>query len=460
MTFLKKVFSHIFKKPSLYLFVVIAIFTSDRYHRWASWINEEQGPFYYDIAEYYYFLPATFIQHSFSSDKSVPPPNPYNISRRTIGMAVLYSPFFFISHQVAKMGGYIQDGYSLPYKWGIHWGSIIYSILGLWFCRKNLLLFFTETVTCIALVCVFFGTNLFFYTYGCGEMPHCYLFFLYSAFIFCSLKWLLKNSTKHLLVLGFIAGLITLIRPTDVLLILFIPLFNIHSIKDFLARLRFILSKPLALLISFLLFLLPLIMQMLFWKKYTGHYLVDMYSHERFFFTDPQLLNILFSYRKGWLLYTPLMIFSLAGLVLTKFRLKEMFAFLLIFFLSNLYLLSCWWDWGYGGSFGCRAIVQSYAILIFPLAVFVSWVWNFMQTKKNINWSIRIILATSLFLLIKLNLFQSWQYKFGVIHWSGMNEKTYKLVFLKENLSDEEWVYLYKEVTPPDYDKMLKGERN
>src|ERR1700744_354032 len=200
MEILKRIFSHIFQKPSLYLFVFVVIFTSDRYHRWAFWISDAEGPFYYDIAEYYYFLPATFINHSFSGDEDAPPPSTYNISRRTIGMSVMYSPFFFISNQAAKMGGYLQDGFSLPYRLGVHWGFIIYSILGLWFCRKNLLLFFTETITCIALACIFFGTNLFYYTYGVGEMPHAYLFFLYSIFIFCALKGMLKNSTKHLYV--------------------------------------------------------------------------------------------------------------------------------------------------------------------------------------------------------------------------------------------------------------------
>ena len=460
MEVLKKVFSHIFQKPSLYLFVFIVVFTSDRYHRWAFWLSDAEGPFYYDIAEYYYFLPATFIAHSFSGDKDVPLPSTYNVSRRTIGMSVMYSPFFFISNQVAKTYGYLQDGYSLPYRWGVHWGSIIYSILGLWFCRKNLLLFFNETVTCIALACVFFGTNLFYYTYGVGEMPHAYLFFLYSAFIFCSLKWILKDSTKHLYVLAFTLGLITLIRPTDILIGLFIPLFKINSIKDLLGRLKFIASKPLSLMIAFLLFSFPLLIQMLIWKKYTSHYFVDMYSYEKFFFTDPQLKNILFSFRKGWLLYTPMMIFSLIGLIIAKKRLKELFVFLLTFFIVNLYLLSCWWDWGYGGSFGCRAIIQSYAVLILPLAVFISWVWNFMQTKKVINVCVRLMFVVGLFLLIKLNLFQSWQYKFGIIHWSGMNEKMYKYVFLKERLSQEELDCLYEEVTPPDYNEMKKGNRN
>jgi hypothetical protein len=199
---------------------------------------------------------------------------------------------------------------------------------------------------------------------------------------------------------------------------------------------------------------------MLFWKKFMGHYILDMYSEERFFFLDPQIRNILFSYRKGWLLYTPVMVFSLIGILVAKFRLKEMFWFLSVFTVLNIYVLSCWWDWGYGGSFGCRPIIQSYAILIFPLAASFSWLWGLVEKNKTMNWSIRLVFISVLFLVIKLNLFQSWQYKFGIIHWSGMNKKTYKFIFLNDKLSKEDRAYLDKEVTPPDYSKMLKGERN
>ena len=163
MVFIKKVISHLFQKPSLYLFVVLIIFTSDRYHRWVSWKSDTQGPFYNDIAEYYAVLPAVFLQHSFSDGKEISGSDKYKIQRRTIGMAILYSPFFFISDQVAKSFGYVRDGYSIPYIWGIHWGSIIYSLLGLWFCRKSLLLFFTEIISCISLIC-FFLALIFFST--------------------------------------------------------------------------------------------------------------------------------------------------------------------------------------------------------------------------------------------------------------------------------------------------------
>src|ERR1700752_2089729 len=97
MVFIKTFISHVLKKPSLYLFVFFIIFTSDRYSRWTVWKSDAEGPFYDDIAEYYSFLPSAFIQHNFSSGKEFSPTDSYRIRRRTIGMAIMYSPFFFAS---------------------------------------------------------------------------------------------------------------------------------------------------------------------------------------------------------------------------------------------------------------------------------------------------------------------------------------------------------------------------
>ncbi len=460
MLYVNKFIRHVLKNLSLYLFAFLLVFTSDRYSRWMTEKTYGHGIFYDDVEEYYAYLPVLFLPQNSNAIDSAINTNTLKYSKRTIGMAILYSPFFFIADIIAGHGGYDRDGYSAPYQNLIHFGTIFYCLLGLWFCRKSLLLFFNDTTVFISLLCIYLGTNLFFYTYGNGEMAHSYLFFLFSVFIYSTLKWVLKNSSFYLLILSFILGLITLIRPSDIIIILFPLLFKINSIDNFVSRIKFIFAKPILLSIAAFFFLLPLFTQMLIWKSFTGHYIYYSYVNERFFFLDPQLTNILFSFRKGWLIYTPIMIFSLIGLVLSKKHLKEFFIFSIVFFLFNTYLLSCWWDWSYGGSFGCRAIIQSYAFLIFPFAVFVQWCWSLWKEKIIATIFIRTSLTVILFLFIKLNLFQSWQYKFLIINWNGMNKEAYEYVFLKERLSPEEYKIFSAKLTPPNYTKMLEGKRN
>lgn len=454
MKIFKTILSHILNNTSLYFFVFLAVFTIDRHHRYEATTNPDIGPFESDVAEYYSYLPDLFYN---GKDKIAQ--NVVN-NKRTIGMAIMYAPAFFVGEIIAKHTGEEINGYSKPYQWSIRWGSILICIAGLLLCRKSLLLFFSDTIVLISLSSILFGTNLFYYTFSNGEMPHCYLFFLYSAFIYFTLKLILENKYRNLLWMGLIGGIITLIRPTDVI-ILFLPLIlKVNSIKDLKERIIYFFKHPYFLFFTFVLFLIPIVMQMFVWKQFIGSYIYYSYNNERFFFNDPQIINFLFSYRKGWLVYTPIMLFSLIGIILSKKYLKDFFTFLIIYTLLTFYILSSWWDWAYGGSYGCRALIQSYAILIFPFAVFISWCFKAFKKRKVWRFVLRTLLLCILFLIIKLNLFQIWQYKYLIIHWSGMNKEYYKYVFLKKSLTHEELLYVHSIATPPDPDKMMKGDRD
>lgn len=444
--------NHIFQKPSLYLFVFFIIFSIDRHHR-LEFEKDSKGPFFDDVYEYYSFLPDVFIKGTDAADKNLA------TSKRTIGMAVMYSPAFFIGQVIADPKQTKKDGYSEPYQWTFRWENIIICLLGLWFCRKGLLFFFNETISAISLICVFMGTNLFYYTYSVAGMSHTYLFFLYSVFIFFSINWIVKNKSSSLIWVFLVGGMIVLIRPSDIIIFLFPLLFNVNSFSSFSDRIKLFFHHRLFSLVSVLLFFIPIFFQLMIWKKYTGEYFHDSYYDERFFFNDPQIINFLFSFRKGWLVYTPIMAFSVIGIIISAKRLKSFFSFLVLFLCLNVYILSSWWDWAYGGSFGCRALIQSYAILIFPFSVFVSWIWEFHLSRNFLRYTIRLLFVIILFLLISLNLYQSKQYKFLIIHWNGMNKESYKYVFLR-NLTKEELVHLHSMATPPNPQKMIKGERD
>ena len=246
MQILKNIFLPVIKKPSLFLFVFLIIFTIDRHNRWVNF-EKNNFPFVYDVDQYYSYLPAAIIHNdlSFSYQNqywTTKLENGNNIPKVTIGMAIMYSPFFLIGHAIAKTNNYTTDGYSLPYKWSIHLGSILFSLLGLWFCRKNLLHFFNEYVTAVTLICIYLGTNLFYYTYGFGEMPHAYLFFIFSLFIYFVLKWDKEKKLKHFLIFSFLAGFATLIRPTECIILLFPLLLRVKSLKDIKERIFLFLS--------------------------------------------------------------------------------------------------------------------------------------------------------------------------------------------------------------------------
>ncbi|MFT5908679.1 MAG: hypothetical protein ACI9XO_000190 [Paraglaciecola sp.] len=99
----------------------------------------------------------------------------------------------------------------------------------------------------------------------------------------------------------------------------------------------------------------------------------------------------------------------------------------------------------YGGSFGQRTMVQSYAVLVFPLAAFV----DFISQKK---WLLHLTVPIVLF-LIWLNVFQTWQtHEPYLFEAENMTEAYYWRVFgkTKHILGDR---FLL------DMDTDFKGER-
>src|SRR5690606_12661650 len=96
-------------------------------------------------------------------------------------------------------------------------------------------------------------------------------------------------------------------------------------------------------------------------------------SDEGFDFLKPHILGCLISYKKGWLTYTPIMVLSLIGFVPLYKKQKAIFFGILVFSLVSLYITFSWRCWWYGGSFSMRAVVQYYALLVFPLSAFIAW---------------------------------------------------------------------------------------
>jgi hypothetical protein len=448
------------KTPSVFVFLIFFLFTILAYKYWIVWF--QLGPFTDDVDQYYSYLVGEFIHHdlSFKFDNYywlVPTETGQSVPKVTMGMAYMYFPFFFIANNIAYTHEFSGLGYSAPYMWFIHFGSIFYVILGLWYSRKVLLMFFSEWVTAATLLLVLFGTNLFYYTYKQSEMAHGYLFCLIAIFIFHVLRWYVAKKVKHLYYFSFFLGLIALIRPTEIFVVIFPLLIYVTDFNELKLRFREIFDLKWKLLIAVIVFLIPILPQLLFWKTYTGHFFFFSYgTQEGFFFLDPKIYSVLFGWRKGWLIYSPIMIFAVIGLIIMCFKYKKIGIAILVYFLINLYFISSWWDWGYGGAFGMRALVQTYAFLIFPFAFFINWLVSiFKRTYSKVI--ITVIFSLTSCFLCYLNVYQTYQIKNSLLHWDSMTKEAYWYTFLT---TDVDRLYLETLFKNPNYEEMRKGNRD
>lgn len=446
------------KKFSLFTLLIIGFVWGYVIFHAKNW--ESNHVINHDVIIYYEYLPAAIVFNDLSFEFIKDFPQDFNgtiwlndkeketskVPKFTMGMAFMYLPFFLIGHLLAHIFDYTAYGYSLPYFILICISSWFYAFLGLFYLRKILLKHYNDVVVGFTLISIAFATNLFYYVTQETAMSHAYSFCLFSVFIWKTISWHNQKTFKTAITLGLLMGLITLIRPTNVLLAFVFILYNVTSfklLKDKVALFLQYKNQIFTIIICTIIIWIP---QFVFWKSLTGHWFFNSYGKEGFYFSNPKILDGLFSYRKGWLVYTPLMLFAILGITFL-FKERNKWAVPILFFLIlNVYVVFSWWCWWYGGSFGSRPMIDSYALLAIPLASFFSY----FDKKTSYLRSVSLFI---IFLTVVLNLFQTLQTK-SCLHYDGMTKEAYW-----SNFTRLEWNPDYEKlIKSPDYDKALNGK--
>lgn len=343
--------------------------------------------------------------------------------------------------------GYNNGGYSAPYRLANVLAALIYLLMGLLLLRKSLLEFFSESVSAAVLLAIGLGTNLFWYSTFEPGMAHVYDFFLASVFVYLNLLWYKKVTFFRSVFLGLTIGLLTLIRPINLLIVVFFVLYNVWNLKNLKSQFVYLFSNYKHLILMMLAGFVVLIPQMVYWKEITGQWIYYSYGKEGFFFLHPHLLDVLFGFRKGWFIYTPVMLFAALGIIILFKKFKKLAWPVFVVFILYLYIVSSWWSWWYGGSLGQRALIDIYPVMAFPMAAFFQWI----RSRKQF---LRILLSFLVLFSVVLGAFYNVQYYNGAIHWDSMTRKAYFDSFGKIHPSAQ----FKKDLQAPDYENALLGK--
>ncbi len=249
-------------------------------------------------------------------------------------------------------------------------------------------------------------------------MSHVYSFAFVNLYIWKVLRFFRTGKTAHYYWVMATLGVITLIRPVNVLVLFSIPFLSgdFSTLKRGVKKLY---KSPAVLMVGVFLFFIMVSIQLIIYKIETGNFIVYSYGEEGLNLLKPHFIDFLFSYRKGFFVYTPMAFLSLFGagylLKVNKYILFSWTAFLLIV----VYVISSWWMWYYGGSFSSRVMVEYLSFFFIPLAL---WLSNTKHKK---------LLKSAMVMLILVNMIQTYQYQGGYIHWSEMNKERYWNNFLR-----------------------------
>lgn len=340
------------------------------------------------------------------------------VNKYHCGTAILLTPFFLVTHFLTAQP---HTGYEWMFQLTVLVAALFYLGLTLVFLKKLLRTYDISAGWIIfPQVVLVFGTNVLYYASVESSFSHVYSLFAVTAFVYGVRSYSLRKQRSHLIWSFLFLALIVMIRPVNGLVILFIP-FIAGSPGQLRGLLRSAIHDRKGILLGIAGAVFILSIQCWLWYAQTGELFVYSYQNEGFNFGDPHFWGILFSFRKGLFVYTPVLLVAFAGLYYFVRR-KDYFSlatFLIPFFILT-YILSSWQDWVYGHSYGLRAYIDFYALFFIPFALLFNEIRRF-----------RIVTGLVCVLLIGLNLVQTWQYKHFILHWYTMDFDKYVKVFLR-----------------------------
>jgi hypothetical protein len=381
----------------------------------------------WDVAGYYYYLPAIFIYNDLKKvafhvelDKkylyqdqdfyaAIPAPSGNMVMKYTAGMAVMYAPAFFVAHPLAKPLGFKADGFSPIYQFAISFWSLLWAFVGLWYLRKFLLkLNFSEYVISTILITYVFSTNYLEYAGISSPQTHSYIFTLYAILIFLTLRFYDGSgergtgpSVKTAAQIGVCLGLAILARPTEILTILLPILWGVSDKSSLMERINFIKTHAPKYALTTAIILGLGSIQLIYFKYVSGHFIYNSYGGDVWMdWLRPHILDGLLSARRGWFVYTPIMLFSVGGFVSLYEQYRAYFWPIFVFFMLFIYISFGYNIWWYGGSLGQRQMIQIYPILAIPLAAYLTAIAQ--HTTRKIGFGLAAVLC------IYLNFWLVW----------------------------------------------------
>lgn len=381
---------------------------------------------------YYSYLPSTFIKkenqvsdnHDHYMNFDYTPNNKQN--KYFVGSAILMAPFFGIAHaytlvnyKINPQSKFPPNGYSFPYHLSIGIAGVFYLLLGLFYFKKTAINLGVKKEIVFFLIILFaLGTQLMELASYESSFSHIYGFVIISFILY---KWNLftqKPNLSSFLSIILSISLLLLVRPTDILIVISFPLFWVinNSSKTF----EWLKKQRLAYVYTIAIGVAVLFIQLTYWKIQSGSFIIWTYTDEGFDFSNPELFNVLFSYRKGLFVYTPLLIITFIYAILAPIN-KWVKFWLFLFFICNTYVISSWWCWWYGGSLGMRPWMDFLPIVMIVLAI----------SLNKLNLKLRILFYVLAVFSIPLNIVQTYQYASGIMHWDSMNKEKYWQIFME-----------------------------
>jgi hypothetical protein len=391
----------------------------------------------------------------------------------TIGPAIVWSPFFAVGHVTAvrlRAAGadVATDGTSFPYRQAVCVASLFYGLLGCWFAYRLTRLFFPGRLALPAVVLTIAGSFMLWYLVKEPSMTHAASMMSVAGFIWAWAATIESRTgatpgRRALLqwaLLGAVIGVSAMIRWQNAL---FALLPGIDALRvlvgagrrgDRAALRHTVLGSAIFLACAIVAFL-P---QMLAWRAIYGTLLARSPVGPQIRWTDPHLVDILWSARNGLFSTAPVVYLGAIGLVVFAVARPAVGLPALLAVLVMAYFNACIQDWWGSAGFGGRRFDGLIPLLCLGLAAFLDRAARIVQRHAagSVVAALTVLALWNLALMgaaqdgtvrigEALTFDRAWAAQGGVFHrWFG-NPFTYPASL---------WFALRNGVAPGDYDSL------
>ncbi len=301
-----------------------------------------------------------------------------------LGTPLLWLPFYGSVRAAAWIAqalpgpapAWSLDRYSAPFLWAVSLGTLFWGMLACLLMYETCRLRFRPRAALHASLGMTVASPLLGYVFQMSTMSHAASAFAVALLLFLCLKFRHLRSGWSYIALGLALGLVTMVRWQDAIFVLIPAGFFIAQLLNRRGS-RPGFSPLFGAAMGGLAFLMVVSLQFSYWKATLGRWITMPQPEGFMHWTQPEIVNLLFSGWHGAFYWHPLLLLGVLGVLGGLFRLRwsrlapahwAMVVTLIVAF----YINSCVEDWYAGASFGMRRFSSIVPLLALGLAAVYS----------------------------------------------------------------------------------------
>ena len=357
----------------------------------------------------------------------------------TVGPAMLWAPFLLGAHVAVLLARALgsdvpADGFSLPYLLAMAFGTVFYGFLALLLSYRVACRFVSGQWALAATIAVWWAGSLPVYMYFNPSWSHAHSAFAVALFFWYWLRTLDARSTGQWLLLALLAGLmLNVYYPNLLVLAVLIP----EGLRAYLAarnsragraETRRLLLQHASFSLLTMLALLPTFLTK--YVLYGGIFRTGYTPVTRWDWRSPSFLAVLFSANHGLFSWTPILLFSAAGLFLFWRNFPVVGSSVLAAVAGFYYFMASYPDWPGISSYGNRFFISLTVFFVLGLATLLDAVAQKFASRALASASLRVVL----FVLVVWNLGLIFQWGAhliparGPVSWSEVARNQWQVV--------------------------------